>query len=348
MIGTSARLLRLLTLLQSRGFWSGSDLAERLEVTERTVRRDVDRLRSLGYPVNSSVGVAGGYQLGAGASLPPLHLDDDEALAVALGLRTAALGNVIGVEQAALRAMAKLEQVLPKKLRRRVSTLHHSVTPLVLDSPQVHPEVLSALAAACRNHQLASFRYADSRGRSTQRTTQPHGVVHTHARWYLAAFDEDRNDWRTFRLDRIEGAVSLGARFTARELPQGDVAAFVSQSVSSHPYPYRARVLVHAPLDQVRASVPPLAGYLTRVDAKRCRLECGAASLSLLAVYVAALGDEFEVEDPPELRRELDALAARIRRSTRRQRTRSHRDRRSPDSDSRRGSRATAARRHRR
>ncbi len=329
MVGTSARLLRLLTLLQSRGFWSGAELAERLEVTERTVRRDVDRLRSLGYPVNSSVGVAGGYQLGAGASLPPLHLDDDEALAVSLGLRTAALGNVVGVEQAALRAMAKLEQVLPKKLRRRIAALHDSVAPMYIEMPQVRPEVLSALAAACRNHQRASFRYADVRGRTKQRETQPHGVVHTGARWYLAAFDEDRDDWRTFRLDRIEGAVALGGRFNPRELPEGDVASYVSRSVSSHAYRHRARVLIHAPLEQVRARVPPMVGYLRRVDANRCRLESGADSLPGLAVYIAALGVDFEVEDPPELRRELDELAVRIRRCTGTKPKRTRRPRRS-------------------
>lgn len=321
MVGTSARLLRLLTLLQSRGFWSGAELAEHLEVTERTVRRDVDRLRSLGYPVNSSVGVAGGYQLGAGASLPPLHLDDDEALAVALGLRTVAVGAVVGVEQAAVRAMAKLEQVLPNKIRRRIAALQ-SVVPMYIEMPRVRPEVLSALAAACRNHQQASFRYADGRGRTTQRATEPHGVVHTGSRWYLAAFDDDRDDWRTFRLDRIEGSVSLGGRFTPREIPEGDVTSYVSRSVSSRPHRHRARVLIHAPLDQVRARVPPLAGYLRRVGEQRCRLELGADALSTLAVYVAAVGEEFEVEDSPELRRELDELAARIRRSTAKGRTR--------------------------
>lgn len=329
MVGTSARLLRLLTLLQSRGFWSGAELAERLEVTERTVRRDVDRLRSLGYPVKSSVGVAGGYQLGAGASLPPLHLDDDEGLAVAIGLRTAAVGTVAGVEQAALRAMAKLEQVLPKKLRRRLAALHESVAPMYIETPQVRPAVLSALAAACRNHQQASFRYSDGRGRTTQRATQPHGVVHTGLRWYLAAFDEDRDDWRTFRLDRIEGAVSVGGRFTPRELPEGDVASYVSRSVSLRDYQHRARVLIHAPFDQVCTRVPPLAGYLRPVDAKRCRLESGADSLSTLAVYVAALGVEFEVEDPPELRRELQELAERIRRATKAKPTRARSGRRS-------------------
>ncbi len=329
MVGTSARLLRLLTLLQSRGFWSGAELAERLEVTERTVRRDIDRLRSLGYPVNSSVGVAGGYQLGAGASLPPLHLDDDEALAVSLGLCTAAIGTVVGVEQAALRAMAKLEQVLPKKLRRRLAELHESVAPMHIEIPRVRPEVLSAIAAACRNHQQASFRYVDGHGRTTQRATQPHGVVHTGFRWYLAAFDDDRDDWRTFRLDRIEGVVSLGARFTPRELPEGDAASYVLRSVSSRIYPHRARVLIHAPLDKVVGRIPPLVGELRRVDAESCRLESGADSLSSLAVFIAGLGEEFEVEDPPELRRELDELAARIRRSTGTRQARTGRGRRS-------------------
>lgn len=309
-------MLRLLSLLQSRGFWSGADLAQRLEVTERTVRRDIDRLRSLGYPVNSSVGVAGGYQLGAGASLPPLHLDDDEALAVAIGLRTAAVGNVVGVEQAALRAMAKLEQVLPQKLRRRVAALHDSVAPMYIDTPRVRPDVLSALASACRNNRAASFRYADSQGRPTRRTTEPHGVVHTGARWYLAAYDNDRDDWRTFRLDRVTGGVSLGERFTPRDLPEGDAASYVSQSVSSRPYRHQARVLLHAPLSDMRKRVAPLGGYLRRAPGKRCRLECGADSLTTLAVHIAALGVEFEVEGPPALRRELRELAARLRRAT--------------------------------
>nr|MCH9681432.1 HTH domain-containing protein [Deltaproteobacteria bacterium] len=179
MLETSARLLRLLALLQSRSFWSGADLATRLEVTERTVRRDVDRLRSLGYPVHSSVGVAGGYQLGAGASLPPLLLEDDEALAVALGLRTAAAGTVAGVEEAALRALAKLEQVLPKRVRRRVNALREAVAPLYVAGPRVRAELLSALAAACRHRERASFRYVDGQGRATQRSTEPHGLVHT-------------------------------------------------------------------------------------------------------------------------------------------------------------------------
>jgi predicted DNA-binding transcriptional regulator YafY len=319
-IETSARLLRLLTLLQARSFWTGADLAERLEVTPRTVRRDVDRLRSLGYPVRSSVGVAGGYQLGAGASLPPLLLEDDEALAVSLGLRTAAAGTVAGVEEAALRALAKLEQVLPPRLRRRVNALHEAVAPLYFAGPRVRADVLSALAGACRNGERAAFRYADGKGRATSRVTQPHGLVHTGSRWYLAAWDEHRDDWRTFRVDRIEGKISTGRRFTPREIPEGSVAAFVSRSVASHPYPFRARVLFHAPVARVAERVPPLTGYLQRVDDERCRLEWGARSLDVLAVYLALVDEEFEVEEPPELLDTLRQLAARLRRATARAR----------------------------
>lgn len=317
MLETSARLLRLLALLQSRAFWSGADLAARLEVTERTIRRDVDRLRSLGYPVLSSVGVAGGYQLGAGASLPPLLLEDDEALAVALGLRTAAAGTVVGVEEAALRALAKLEQVLPQRVRRRVKALHEAVAPLYSTGPRVRAEVLSALAAACRHRERAAFRYGDRQGRATHRRTEPHGLVHTGSRWYLAAWDEDREDWRTFRVDRIEGEVTTGARFVSRDVPEGDVAAYVSRSVASRPYTYRARVLFHAPLHRVRERVPPLAGYLREVGKDRCRLESGADSLDMLALHLALVGEDFEIEGPPELVDHVRALAARLRRSSR-------------------------------
>ncbi|MEM9458739.1 MAG: YafY family protein [Myxococcota bacterium] len=328
MLETSARLLRLLALLQARAFWSGADLAEQLRVTERTIRRDVDRLRSLGYPVHSSVGVAGGYQLGAGASLPPLLLEDDEALAVALGLRTAAAGTVAGVEEAALRALAKLEQVLPKRVRRRVKALHEAVAPLYSTGPRVRPEVLSALAAACRHRECATFGYRDREGRVTTRRTEPHGLVHTGSRWYLAAWDEDRDDWRTFRVDRIQvdriqvdriqGAVTTGPRFVPRDIPEDDVAAYVSRSVASRPYTYRARVLFHAPISRVRERVPPLAGYLRRVGNDQCRLEIGSASLGALAVHLALVGEDFEVEDPPELIDHVRKLATRLRRATRR------------------------------
>lgn len=272
MLEASARLLRLLGLLQARGFWTGADLAERLEVTQRTVRRDVERLRALGYPVHSSTGVAGGYQLGAGASLPPLLLDDEEALAVALGLRTAASGTVAGAQEAALRALAKLDQVLPARIRKRVAELYSVVAPLYWAGPVVRPQVLSHLATACRDHRQAELRYTDRGGRPTARTIEPHGLVHTGARWYLVAWDEARADWRTFRVDRIEGDIELGRRFTPREVPGGDIAAYVSRSLATRPYSFRARVVFHAPAATIAERVPPLAGFLEALGEDRaCR-----------------------------------------------------------------------------
>ncbi|HEU4538152.1 MAG TPA: YafY family protein, partial [Polyangiaceae bacterium] len=237
MLQTSARLLRLLSLLQSRRHWSGAELAERLAVTERTVRRDVERLRSLGYPVPSTSGVAGGYKLGAGASLPPLSLDEDEALAVAVGLRTAAGGTVAGLEEVSLRALVKLEQVLPARLRRRVNALHASIVPLYAAGPRVDAGVLATLAAACRDAERVAFGYADREGAASERSVEPHGLVHTGGRWYLAAWDADREAWRTFRVDRIKHCAPTGARFAPREPPEGSVAAFVSRSVASSGYP---------------------------------------------------------------------------------------------------------------
>src|ERR1700675_4795740 len=188
MLLTSARLLRLLSLLQGRPSWSGADLAERLEVTERTLRRDVDRLRSLGYPVHSTSGTAGGYQLGAGANLPPLLLDDEEAIAVALGLRTSASGGVTGVEEASVRALLKLEQVLPPRLRQRVSALHAFILPLARRGPTVDADRLSAIAGACRDHEVVRFQYSDRAGAPSARVVEPHRVVHTGYRWYLVAW----------------------------------------------------------------------------------------------------------------------------------------------------------------
>jgi predicted DNA-binding transcriptional regulator YafY len=324
MLLSSARLLRLLTLLQSRGFWTGAELAERLEITERTVRRDVERLRSLGYPVRSSTGVAGGYQLGAGASLPPLLLEDDEALAVVLGLRTAAAGTVAGLEEPAVRAMAKLEQMLPVRLRRRVDAMHKSVVSLYHERPRVQSKVLSALAGACRNNERASFRYDDAQGRASRRTVEPHGLVHTGSRWYLVAWDDDREDWRTFRIDRIhhmghvDSADKTGRRFTPRKVPGGDVGKYVSRSIATRPYAHQARIVFHAPLSRVAERVPPLTGSLERIDDDHCRMEAGAQSLDRLALYVMLVGEDFEVEEPPELVGELRKLSARIRRATRR------------------------------
>jgi predicted DNA-binding transcriptional regulator YafY len=316
MLETSARLLRLLSLLQARRYWSGADLSERLEVTARTLRRDVEKLRSLGYPVNAASGRAGGYQLGAGAALPPLLLSDDEALAVTVGLRTAASGTVEGMAEAAVRALAKLEPLLPARLRKRVNALGSAVMPLLGRGPSVDPGLLTAIAGACRDQHELLFRYEDGSGRASDRTTEPHGLVHTGARWYLAAYDVNREDFRTFRVDRIAKNVSTGRRFLPRPIPEGDAAAYVARSVSSSGYRYQARVLLHAPLAQMNEQISPLSGRLQRVDDDCCRLETGGESLYSLGLHLAMLGVDFEVEDPPELLEHVRTLAGRLQRAS--------------------------------
>lgn len=315
MLQTSARLLRLLSLLQQRRFWSGADLAERLEVTGRTLRRDIDRLRDLGYPVNATSGVAGGYQLGTGAALPPLLLDDDEALAVALGLRSAAAGTVVGMEEAAVRALTKLEQVLPARLRRRVKTLHSAVVPLHRAGPLIEPELLTILAGACRSEERLAFRYSDQQGKPSQRDVEPHGLVHAGSRWYLVAWDLQREDWRTFRVDRVAGKASTGRRFVRRPVPHGDVGRYVARSIAREVYTFQARVVLHAPLEKVTQQLSPLAAQLTRIDEQRCLLETGGHSLASLGWYIALLGVEFEVLGPPELVESVRELGERLQRA---------------------------------
>jgi predicted DNA-binding transcriptional regulator YafY len=316
MLPTSTRLLRLLSLLQARRFWPGPELAERLEVTDRTLRRDVDRLRELGYPVNAASGKAGGYQLGAGAALPPLLLSDDEALAVAVGLRTAASGTVRGMEEAAVRALSKLEQVLPTRLRRRVSALSAAVMPLYAAGPSIDPGQLSEIAAACGGQQEIGFKYADGKARTSERTVEPHGLVHAGARWYLVAWDVDRSAFRTFRVDRMDRRLTTGRRFLPRAVPEGGPAAFVARSISSGMYRYQAKLVLHAPLEQVSQHISPLAGTLTKLDAQRCQLETGANSLTSLAFHIAFLEVDFEVQEPPELLEHVRTLAARLARAS--------------------------------
>ncbi|WP_336605745.1 helix-turn-helix transcriptional regulator [Streptomyces sp. BA2] len=259
MLETSARLLRLLSLLQAHRDWSGADLADRLGVTPRTVRRDVDRLRELGYPVNASPGTGGGYQLGAGAELPPLLLDDDEAVAVAVGLRTAAGHGIEGIGETSVRALTKLEQVLPSRLRRRVGALTAFTVPM-LRSPQpqaVDPSVLTELAHACRDAERLRFDYRDHGGSSTRRTVEPHRLVCTERRWYLVAWDVDRDDWRTFRADRITPKPPHGPRFAPRTPPADDLAAYVSQGVSTRVYAAQAVFRLLVPLEEAAQRVTP-------------------------------------------------------------------------------------------
>ncbi|MCX5197607.1 YafY family transcriptional regulator [Streptomyces sp. NBC_00249] len=302
MLDTSARLLRLLSLLQAHREWTGADLADRLGVTARTVRRDVDRLRELGYPVNASPGTGGGYQLGAGAELPPLLLDDDEAVAVAVGLRTAAGNGVEGIGEASVRALAKLEQVLPSRLRGRVAALNEFTVPM-LRGPRdtVDPSVLTELAAVCRDRERLRFGYRDHGGSVSRRTVEPHRLVCTERRWYLVAWDLDREDWRTFRADRIEPRPPHGPRFTPRPAPAEDLAAYVSQGVSQHVYAARALVRLRMSAEDAARVVGPSDGVLEPVDAHSCLLRTGAVSLKVLVIHIMLLGCEFEVVEPPEL-----------------------------------------------
>jgi predicted DNA-binding transcriptional regulator YafY len=319
MIQTSARLLELLSLLQSRREWSGAELAERLDVGARTVRRDVERLRRLGYPVSASPGVAGGYRLGAGATLPPLLLDQEEAVAVAVGLRTAASAGVEGIEETSVRALAKLEQLLPTAVRRRVAALGAATVPYPGSGPLVDPEALAVIAAASRDRQRLRFSYRDHRGEPSKRLVEPHRLVHTGRRWYLLAWDARREDWRTFRVDRIEPPLSQDARFPPRELPAQDIAAYVAGSISSTRDTYQACVFLRASAAELAARVPRRFGALEPIDERSCLLRASSDWLGGLAIYIAGIGVDFEVLDPPELVEEVRSLAERFTRASRAQ-----------------------------
>jgi predicted DNA-binding transcriptional regulator YafY len=316
MLETSARLLRLLSLLQARPDWPGGELAERLGVSSRTVRRDIERLRDLGYPVQATRGAAG-YRLGAGATLPPLLLDDDEAVAVAVGLRTAAGGTVAGIEETSVRALAKLEQVLPSRLRHRVNALHAVTVPMGSGTAPADPGVLALIATACRDHDRLRFDYHNHGGTSSTRTVEPHRLVHTGRRWYLLAWDTDREAWRTFRVDRVEPHTPTGPRFTPREPPDPDIAAYTSRMVSTEVYRYQARCTMHAPAGVVAERIPPTVGVVEPIDEHTCRLDTGANSLEVLAVHIALLGVDFEVHEPPELIETVRALAGTFGRAAR-------------------------------
>ena len=257
MLETSARLLRLLGVLQTRRDWTGAELAARLGVTTRTIRNDVDRLRGLGYPVEARPGVAGGYRLGSGGSLPPLLLDDEEAVAIAVGLRTAASGSITGIEETSLRALAKLQNLLPARLRHRISAFQSHTLPVPSRGPQVDLDVLTAIASACRDHERLRFDYQTHSGTTSRRSAEPYRLLNDRRRWYLVAWDIDRDDWRTFRVDRIELRTPNGGRFTPRELPADhQVAARVARGIGEATWRFRARVIVHASASYVLQRLP--------------------------------------------------------------------------------------------
>jgi len=318
---TSARLLRLLALLQTRREWSGPELAERLGVSGRTVRRDVERLRDLGYPVRAALGAVGGYRLEAGTAMPPLLLDDDEAVAIALGLRAAAGGAVDGIEESTVRALAKLEQVLPDRLRRRVSALHAATVPIdgPPAGPTVAPETLTVLAAACRDRERLRFSYRAAAGGADDgprgRLVEPHGLVSAGRRWYLVAWDVDRGDWRTFRVDRLEAPRAVGVRFAPRAAPGGDAAAFVRRSLAASRPAARAVLRVHAPARVLADRFRVTNQEVEPVDDATCLLRTPVESLEWTALRVAFLELDFEVVEPPELAERLADLAGRLQRA---------------------------------
>lgn len=320
MLETSVRLLRLLALLQAHRNWTGTELAEHLEVTTRTVRRDVERLRELGYPVEAAQGRAG-YQLGPGGQLPPLLLEDEEAVAVVLGLREAAQSSVRGIEEASIQALAKLEQVLPSRLRYRANTLTgatvHAGNPV---EPLVPVDTLLAVADACRRRQRLRFDYSSPRSGPSRRDTEPHQMVCFNRRWYLVAFDIDQEDWRTFRVDRLAARTPSGPRFIPREIPHGDAVTYLEHQLSSQTWPYRAVVRLNESTEDIAERIWPGMGALEPDGPSSCLLHLGAPTPRDLMWMITSVDADFElIEAPPELAAALLEQAARCSHAVTRQ-----------------------------
>lgn len=313
MLTASTRVLRLLSLLQARGEWSGRELGERLEVDVRTLRRDVDRLRDLGYAIDSSAGVGGGYRLGSGSTTPPLLLDDDEAVAVAVALAASA-GSGGPAQEVAVAVLAKLNQVLPPRARRKLGAIEAATLALPDGRPRVDPRVLATLAGACRDAVEARFSYRDSQGAPSRRTVEPLRLVHAHTRWYLVARDVDRDDFRTFRVDRVapRDVDVTTRRFTPSE-PPGGVAAYVARSLSSAHQRFRARLLLVGAVDELAAKIPAWVGTLEARSPRRAVLTVGADTEAALASLILHAGVDFELLDPPEMAPVLEAAAQRLR-----------------------------------
>ncbi|MDH6222326.1 helix-turn-helix transcriptional regulator [Streptomyces pseudovenezuelae] len=314
---TPARLLQLLSLLQTPREWPGGELADRLGVSRRTVRRDIDRLRELGYPVEASLGSDGGYRLVAGKAMPPLVLDDEEAVAIAVGLRAGAGHALEGVDEASVRALAKLEQVLPSRLRHRVSTLQSATTPLTSgDGASIAPETLTVMASTVAGRERLRFAYRAADGTESRRLTEPYRLVSTGRRWYLVAYDLDRADWRTFRVDRVADPFATGARFAPRELPTGSAAEYLRRSMQRRHESYDFEVTFAAPAESVAARLPTWLGTPEPLDADTCRLRATVADAKeWLAVRLAMPGFEFTVQEPAELMECVRELGGRLTRA---------------------------------
>ncbi len=315
----STRILQLLSLLQSRRYWRGDELAERLEVSTRTLRRDVDRLRELGYPVEAQRGAEGGYQLAAGAVLPPLLLDDEEAVAIGVGLHSALqAGTVTGIEESSVRALSKVIQVMPSRLRRRIDALAAMVVPaLWQDSANsIDAQVLVTLAQACRDGERVRFAYTARAGEVSNREVDPYRLVLTGRRWYLVAWDLHRADWRTFRLDRLSEPEQTGEHAIPRQLPAVDAGEFVRSSIENVPQRHQVDVVIFAPAALVRERIGPW-GTLEELSPQRCRFQMGTDSLDWPALILSRAAADFEVSSPPELVDHLRECAALFGRSVR-------------------------------
>lgn len=313
MLETSARLLELLSLLQLKRDWTSAELAGRLEVSTRTVRSDVGKLRSLGYPVDSRPGAAGGYRLAAGAAMPPLLLDDDEAVAVAVGLGAVATWR-LGVEETSLTALAKLEQVMPSRLRRRVDAMRESTSVVPGTEPRPDLAALSAVASAIRGHERLRFGYTTHDGRAGTRHVEPQRLVNWGPVWYLFAWDLDRDDWRTFRVDRIAPHPPTGARFRPRMIAEDDLVHHVVQRIVRASWRYRARVVVHAPAATTAAALR-IPVDVEVIDESTCRIELGSDDPDALALRIAQIGADVEVIKGEELKVAFGRLAARFGRA---------------------------------
>lgn len=310
MLSTSARLLRLASLLQSRRHWPGAELAQALGVDARTMRRDVDRLRELGYPVEASSGVGGGYALGRGADLPPLVLDDDEAVALAIALR-AASASVGGIEATSLRLMGKLDQLMPTRLRRRATALHAVTLSLRSGLPLVDAALLSSLATACRDCLALRFDYRNHAGEASQRQVQPLRLANYGRRWYLIAWDTDRGDWRSFRVDRLHGAPIVGASFTPRPVPP-DVAARLESGIAYAPFACRITLRLQGTVEELQAALPTWCGVLERDTDTHSLLRVGADSPEGVLAQVLMIGRDAELVEDAAMAPQLQAVLSRM------------------------------------
>lgn len=307
-------MLRLLSLLQTHRYWPGPELSERLEVSARTLRRDVDRLRELGYTVDAVRGAAGGYQLRAGGSLPPLLLEDEEAVAIAVGLRTAATSAVSGTDDWSVQALSKVLSLMPPRLRRQMDAVASQTdSPGPWEgAPVFDAAVLTTLAQACRDSELLRFDYAARDAEVTHRRVEPLRLVSLGRRWYLVAYDRDRADWRSFRLDRIAVPEPTGQRFRPRDLPAEDALAFVQQGIRRMPQRYAVRVRVATAADGLAAQVGRW-GTVSE-DGEGCVLEMNVDDLDWPVMVLAGSGAEFVVESPPELAAKVAEVGARFSR----------------------------------